>query len=408
MNSGANGERRRTKAADGAKRRLKTLRALGEHMAENAAEACAAAAAVLGQNDDDLPFALVYLLDRDGGRARLAGRAGMPAGTAACPSEVDLGGPEAWPFSAVLAAGAAQLVEDLAERFGPLPGGPWPEPTALAMVLPLARAGEGRLWGFVILGVSPRLAFDDEYRDFFHLIARQVATAIANARAFRRDLAALNRQLHERAAELETLLNVIPVGIGVALDPACSRIQVNPAFAGVLGLSSGDNASKTAPSGERPRGFRVVGDDGREIPDDQLPMQVAAREGREIRGIEFDIVHADGRVVRLLEYAAPLFDEAGQPRGCVGAFVDITDRRRVEARDRFLVALDDAIRPLTAADAIMAACTELLGKHLAVDRCTYAEVHADLDTIDLPFNYVNDVPSMVGRYRLADFGDEVV
>jgi PAS domain S-box-containing protein len=59
-------------------------------------------------------------------------------------------------------------------------------------------------------------------------------------------------------------------------------------------------------------------------------MQVAAREGKIIAGVELDVVHADGHTVRLLEYAAPLFDENGQPRGSVGAFIDVTERRRSE------------------------------------------------------------------------------
>jgi PAS domain S-box-containing protein len=64
-------------------------------------------------------------------------------------------------------------------------------------------------------------------------------------------------------------------------------------------------------------------------------MQVAAREGREVSDRELNIVHEDGRTVRLLEYAAPLFDERGIPAGSVGAFVDITERRREEQRQRF-------------------------------------------------------------------------
>jgi len=32
----------------------------------------------------------------------------------------------------------------------------------------------------------------------------------------------------------------------------------------------------------------------------------------------------------LLEYVAPLFDEDGNTRGCIGAFVDITERKQAE------------------------------------------------------------------------------
>jgi C4-dicarboxylate-specific signal transduction histidine kinase len=63
-------------------------------------------------------------------------------------------------------------------------------------------------------------------------------------------------------------------------------------------------------------------------------MQIAAREGLELRDLEIDVVHEDGRIIRLLEYAAPLLDAHGQPRGAVGAFVDITERRSAEEGER--------------------------------------------------------------------------
>ena len=137
-------------------------------------------------------------------------------------------------------------------------------------------------------------------------------------------LAETNRELGRRVLEQQTLLDVLPIGIGIATDPECRHIRVNRAFAQTLGVSPGTNASKTASAEERPTNFRVFTPDGSEVPDDQLPMQVAARDGQEVRELEFDIVHDDGRTVRLLEYAAPLMDEQGRPRGAVGAFVDLT------------------------------------------------------------------------------------
>ena len=131
-------------------------------------------------------------------------------------------------------------------------------------------------------------------------------------------------ELAQRVREQQTLLDVLPIGIGIAGDPECRDIRVNRAFARTLGLPADTNASKTAPPDQRPVNFRVLTPDGVEVPDDQLPMQIAAREGRPVNDLEFDVVHDDGRVVRLLEYAAPLMDEHGRPRGAVGAFVDLT------------------------------------------------------------------------------------
>ncbi|MGV3755111.1 MAG: hybrid sensor histidine kinase/response regulator, partial [Verrucomicrobiota bacterium] len=51
---------------------------------------------------------------------------------------------------------------------------------------------------------------------------------------------------------------------------------------------------------------------------------------------EEDIVFQDGERRHILGYAAPLLDHAGNVRGAVGAFIDITERKRAE-RDRELV-----------------------------------------------------------------------
>jgi light-regulated signal transduction histidine kinase (bacteriophytochrome) len=89
------------------------------------------------------------------------------------------------------------------------------------------------------------------------------------------------------------------------------------------------NASLSAPEPEKP-GFKVYLD-GKEMTAEELPMQYAAAHGVEVAELEVEVLHEDGRLVKLLEYAAPLFDEQGQPIGSVGAFLDITERKRAEA-----------------------------------------------------------------------------
>ena len=43
-------------------------------------------------------------------------------------------------------------------------------------------------------------------------------------------------------------------------------------------------------------------------------------------------MRANGDVIHFLSNAAPLFDDEGNPRGAVGAFVDITERKRMHER----------------------------------------------------------------------------
>jgi signal transduction histidine kinase len=143
------------------------------------------AADVLGLYAADVPFALLYLTAADGKSARLAGTAGLPAGSSATrwetlPLDSDDGAP--WPVKQAAATGEAVLVRDLA-RFGRLPGGPWPEGPHTAIVVPIASADRHRPHGFLIAGTSPRRVLDERYAGFFRLAGDQIATSITNARA---------------------------------------------------------------------------------------------------------------------------------------------------------------------------------------------------------------------------------
>src|SRR5690606_25679091 len=71
----------------------------------------------------------------------------------------------------------------------------------------------------------------------------------------REEIARLNRRLALHRQELETLLDVIPVGIGIAEDRECTSIRVNAAIAAALGIRPDENASQTAPEEDRPTNF---------------------------------------------------------------------------------------------------------------------------------------------------------
>ncbi|BAY98684.1 two-component hybrid sensor and regulator [Tolypothrix tenuis PCC 7101] len=167
--------------------------------------------------------------------------------------------------------------------------------------------------GFVLTGENR----DEAVAFIINLSERQQA---------REQIVELNKNLQRRVTELQTLLDVIPIGIGIAEDPECRNIKVNPAFAKKLGISPDNNASLIAPIGEKP-GFKVYRE-GKEVPIDELPMQYCTIHGVEVLDYEFDILQADGTSLTLVEYVAPLFDEEGNTRGCIGAFLDITERKQ--------------------------------------------------------------------------------
>ncbi|MEP0800455.1 ATP-binding protein [Funiculus sociatus] len=183
-------------------RRLRTLRELAASTreAKSVEETCRMACATLANNPYDISFGLLYLVEQEGQQARLVGTVRIDAGTPTGPQFVDLATEgDCWKFAQVKKTGDAEIIDELITRFGMLSGGAWDEPSKQAIVLPIAMAGQKQLLaGFLVLGISPRRAFDDEYRSFFDLVASNIATEIANAQAYEAE-----RKRAEALAELD-------------------------------------------------------------------------------------------------------------------------------------------------------------------------------------------------------------
>jgi PAS domain S-box-containing protein len=183
-------------------RRIVALRDLGTRVgkARTAEEACHIAAETLTVHNKDIPFTLLYLIDADGKRARLAGAAGIPMNEEISPLVVDLGESQAsgWPLDVARETETLQIVENLAERFPSVPVGPWSDSPNTAVVVPIPSNKAHEPAGLMVVGVSARLKFDQLYKDFIELVRMQVATAIANARVYEEE-----RRRAEALAEID-------------------------------------------------------------------------------------------------------------------------------------------------------------------------------------------------------------
>lgn len=118
-------------------------------------------------------------------------------------------------------------------------------------------------------------------------------------------------------------------------------------------------------------------------------------------------LRADGAAVWARATLSPLFDGSGHLTRLLGIVEDISEQKSAEDRIRFLMQVSDTVRPLSDPDEIVAVTARLLGEFVEADRCAYAEVAADQDTMNLTGNYTRGVKSIVGVMKFSEFGSEI-
>jgi two-component sensor histidine kinase/integral membrane sensor domain MASE1 len=206
---------------------------------------------------------------------------------------------------------------------------------------------------------------------------------------------AAEEQARITAEELRTVLDSVPAIIWVARDPECRQIVGNQFASEFLRVPSPSaNMSKSANDAAPVAHFKVLDTQGRELTPDELPVQRAAR-GEVVSGYEECVLFDDGTRRDLLGGATPLYSVSGEVRGAVAAFIDITERRAAEARERLLsrevdhraknvMAIVQAVVQLTKAEdiegfrkAVLGRIASLARTHslLAKNRWDGAELH---------------------------------
>jgi PAS domain S-box-containing protein len=144
-----------------------------------------------------------------------------------------------------------------------------------------------------------------------------------------RDITELKRmeeQTRQRAEEMETVMEVAPVAIWIGHDQQCHNITGNRTANEFYEAEVGENVSAyTTPVR---RFFRK----GHELTANEMPMQKAALKNIDVRNEEIDVLLPSGEYRTLFGSASPLYDAEGNVRGSVGAFIDITERKKAEIK----------------------------------------------------------------------------
>jgi PAS domain S-box-containing protein len=149
-------------------------------------------------------------------------------------------------------------------------------------------------------------------------------------------------QARARTEELKTFMETVPAAVWIAHDPQCHQMTANWAAHELVQLASGSLVTATPEDGSYPFEFKIQRQ-GQDIPPEDLPMQQAGRTGENIES-EFEFVFENGEVRYIYGRAVPLRDEAGEIRGVIGAFLDVSDRKRVEQEREQLLIREQAAR----------------------------------------------------------------
>lgn len=205
-------------------------------------------------------------------------------------------------------------------------------------------AGDGRMW--IDFQLAP---LRDDAGRITHLVPS--AMDLTERRRAEEALRESERRQREKAEELQQLMDVVPAALFVSRDPQSEEMIGNSLANRLYGAGEGENLSAgPAELEDGTRGVRRFLDrEGREAPAAALPMQRAVRENAEITGEEWVVLLPDGDRITLLGSAAPLRNADGTVRGCVGAFLDISERTRAdEHRNLLLAELDHRVKNVLA------------------------------------------------------------
>ena len=189
--------------------------------------------------------------------------------------------------------------------------------------------------------------FTDEDEEVLVLFASQAATAIANARTYRRERRA--------RADLEALVETSPVGVAVFDARTGHPVSLNREAKRIVGRLR-------PPDGSLEELLGVVTcrrADGREVSLEEFPLARQFSNAETVRAEEIELSVPDGRRVRTLINATPIRAEDGGVESVVVTLQDLAELEELERlRTEFLAMVSHELRaPL---NSIIGATTTLL------------------------------------------------
>jgi PAS domain S-box-containing protein len=231
----------------------------------------------LEHNHYDVPFALLYsVADSDDPAAKshlpdntfsstsclLEGSIGIPVGHAAAPPKLDLtGSPEGF-IPALRKAMATREPTTISFGDGTLPRSllegfecrGYGDPCKEAVIFPLRPPKSDTVLAFLLIGINPRRAYDDDYKAFVDMLNQQLATSLDSvllfedvvrrskyaAEAAAKQREQLSKQLELQTSRLRRMTELSTIGM-YFFDPEGVLLEANERYYEMTGASKDDN-----------------------------------------------------------------------------------------------------------------------------------------------------------------------
>ena len=209
--------------------------------------------------------------------------------------------------------------------------------------------------------------FTSEDEETLVMFASQVGLVVANARR--------HRDEQRARADLETLVNTVPVGVLVLDARTGAAVSVNREARRIVeGLLDPDQRAE-----DLLEAVAIRRADGTEFSLEELPLAEVLRLGQTVRAEEIVIEAPNGRSVTTLVNATPKRSDEGEVESFVVTMQDMTPVEELERlRAEFLAMVSHELRtPLTS---IKGSVTTLLDRSNALSPAETAQFHQIIDT----------------------------
>ncbi|KAF2822202.1 putative histidine kinase HHK16p [Ophiobolus disseminans] len=249
-------------------RRMQMLRHLGERLnaTRTVKEFWKRVLEGLEHNEFDVPFALLYsICDSDDAdtvshssdstislkSCLLEGSIGIPKGHPASPAKLDLKRSQQGFVPAFREAMRTREPTTLQSRDGTLPGSllegiewrGYGDPCKEAIIFPVRPTNGETVFAFLLIGINPRRAYDEEYKAFATMLNRQLATSLASVLLFEDEVRKsrhaaetaaqqreqLSKQLELQTSRMRRMTELSPLGMYL-FNPEGVLIEANDRY----------------------------------------------------------------------------------------------------------------------------------------------------------------------------------